>query len=182
MTIRLLPPTSYVAVPTRLDDRPVPHIRSKEMDTQVVELLGRNRLIDELLRAGLEIALPLRDRGVDLIAFADVSMAAFAACPIQMKAWSGRGFSIDAKYARFPNLLLAHIWYVDSPEDEVTFALTYLEGLAVADAMGWTKTASWRKGIYTSTAPDAKLRELLEPHRMNPDSWRQKVAGVSRAD
>src|SRR5688500_2541417 len=112
------------------------------MDSQVVELLGRNRLVDELLRAGLEVALPIRDRGVDLIAYADLGpqLSAFAACPIQMKACSGRAFSLDAKYAKFPNLLVAHIWHIDSPEDEVTFAMNYQEALAVADIMGWTKT------------------------------------------
>ena len=34
------------------------------MDTQVMELLGPNRLVTELLRAGLEIAVPIRDRGI----------------------------------------------------------------------------------------------------------------------
>lgn len=28
------------------------------MDSQIIELLGRNRLVDELLRAGLEVASP----------------------------------------------------------------------------------------------------------------------------
>lgn len=42
------------------------------VDSQVVELLGRNRLIDELLRAGLEVAVPERDRGIDLIAYLDL--------------------------------------------------------------------------------------------------------------
>jgi hypothetical protein len=153
------------------------------MDSQVVELLGRNRLIDELLRAGLEVALPIRDRGVDLIAYADLGpqLTAFAACPIQMKAYSGRAFSIDLKYAKFPNLLLAHIWHIDAPDDEVTFAMTYHEALSVADAMGWTKTASWAKGYYANTAPSAKLRELLEPHRMTPHHWWVKVMGAARS-
>ena len=42
------------------------------MDSQVVEVLGRNRLVSDLLQAGLEVALPVRDRGVDLIAYADL--------------------------------------------------------------------------------------------------------------
>src|SRR5437667_4051303 len=64
------------------------------MDTQMIEIMGRNRLIDELLRAGLEVALPLRDRGIDLIAYVDLAdqVSAFVACPIQMKAASGRFF------------------------------------------------------------------------------------------
>ncbi|MBN1885820.1 MAG: hypothetical protein JW876_09910 [Candidatus Krumholzibacteriota bacterium] len=60
------------------------------MDTQVIELLGRNRIIDELLRAGLEVALPERDRGIDPVAYADLEskVDAFVARPIQMKAAS----------------------------------------------------------------------------------------------
>ena len=44
-------------------------VTANQMDTQMIEIMGRNRLIDELLRAGLEVALPLRDRGIDLIAY-----------------------------------------------------------------------------------------------------------------
>jgi len=36
-------------------------------DSQVIELLGRNLLVAELLQAGLEVALPIRDRGIDLV-------------------------------------------------------------------------------------------------------------------
>ena len=42
------------------------------VDSQVIELLGRNRLVSELLRAGLEVAIPARDRGIDLIAYLDL--------------------------------------------------------------------------------------------------------------
>jgi len=44
-----------------------------ESGSQIVEFLGRQRLIAELIRDGLEVALPTRDRGVDLIAYADLS-------------------------------------------------------------------------------------------------------------
>jgi hypothetical protein len=74
------------------------------LDTQVVELLGRHRLMGELLRDGLEVAVPARDRGIDLIAYADLSrqVARFAARPVQMKAFTTRGFSVEQKYARTP--------------------------------------------------------------------------------
>ena len=53
------------------------------LDTQVVEVLGRQRLMAELLRDGLEVAVPARDRGVDLIAYVDLSqqVACFTARP-----------------------------------------------------------------------------------------------------
>jgi predicted methyltransferase MtxX (methanogen marker protein 4) len=56
------------------------------MDSQTVEIIGRNRLVNELLAAGLEVATPLRDRGIDLIAYVDLDEAIgrFAAFPIQL--------------------------------------------------------------------------------------------------
>ena len=147
-------------------------------DSQVTELLGRNRLIDELLRAGLEVALPLRDRGIDLIAYADLEsrVDSFVARPIQMKAASDRSFGINLKYAKFPNLLIAHVWHLATPADTVTFALSYAEAFAVAEGMGWTKTASWKTGRYDNTRPGAKLRGLLEPYRMTRERWWERVA------
>jgi hypothetical protein len=89
------------------------------VDTQLVEIIGRQRLISELLTAGLEIALPIRDRGVDLIAYADLrdQVVCFTGCPVQMKAALRASFSIDRKYARFPSLLIAYVWHVSEPGD-----------------------------------------------------------------
>jgi len=42
------------------------------MDSQMVELAGRHWLTSQLLRADLEVALPERDRGIDLIVYADL--------------------------------------------------------------------------------------------------------------
>jgi hypothetical protein len=111
------------------------------LDSQVIELLGHNRLTDEILRSGLEVAHPTRDRGIDLIAYADLetNVAAFVARPIQMKAASTQSFAIDRKYAKFPNLLIAFVWNLVGPPDQiVTFALSYQEALSVADKMGYT--------------------------------------------
>jgi hypothetical protein len=71
-------------------------------DSQVTELQGRGHLIGEMLVAGLEVAVPVRDRGVDLVAYLDLkaSTPAFRARPVQMKSASGRHFSIAKKYAR----------------------------------------------------------------------------------
>lgn len=147
------------------------------MDTQAIEIIGRNRLVNELLQAGLEVALPLRDRGIDLIAYADTGegLTSFVACPIQMKAASGKAFSIDRKYEKFPNLILAFVWNVGSPNEAETYALTHAEAVAVGDEMGWTLTASWEKGLYSTSSPSRKLLGLLEPYRMTPEAWRRKV-------
>lgn len=153
------------------------------MDTQTIEILGRNRLVDELLVAGLEVAMPLRDRGIDLIAYVDLAAAAskFAAVPIQMKAATKRAFSIDRKYAKISNLILVYVWGLRSPEHAESFALTYPEALAIAKALKWTKTISWREnGKYSTSHPSKELCELLALYKMSPDAWRKKISHVSQ--
>ncbi|HCF29906.1 MAG TPA: hypothetical protein DEV81_22500 [Cyanobacteria bacterium UBA11049] len=148
------------------------------MNSQIVELIGRNWLVNELLQADLEVAIPLRDRGIDLIAFADLDthVNSFIARPIQMKAASFSSFGVNKKYARFPDLIIAYVWYVKDPSKTVTYALTYQEAVEVADEMGWTKTISWEKGAYSTTNPGKKLLYLLEPYKMSPPKkWWKKI-------
>jgi hypothetical protein len=78
-------------------------------DTRIIEIRGRHRLIDEILQPGLEVALPIRDRGIDLIVYADLSehVETFTARPIQMKAASDQGFGLYQKYSCFPDLIIA---------------------------------------------------------------------------
>lgn len=150
---------------------------TKALENQVIEVLGLNRLTDELLRAGLEVARPVRDRGLDMIAYADIDskVEAFVARPIQLKASAARLFGLDQKYSRFPNLLIAYVWNLASEERTVTFALSYAEAYAVAAQMGWTETASWRDGAYVSTNPSSKLTTLLAPYKMTPERWWARV-------
>jgi len=148
------------------------------VDSQVTELLGRNRLLDELLRAGLEVALPERDRGIDLIAYADLDskVSSFVARPIQMKASTRAHFSISRKYEKFPDLILAFVWHLGSTEGARTYALFYDEALAIGEMLGWTATPSWtERGGYSTQRPSQELIALLEGHRMTPHAWWCKV-------
>lgn len=149
------------------------------MDSQQVELIGRQRLIEELLRAGLEVALPMRDRGIDVIAYfdRDETFGRFVAIPIQLKASSRQGWGVERKYERTRDLLLVNVWNVHSPADIEIYAAWYAEAESIAETMGWTSTASWAKSGYATTRPSRKLRELLAPMRMSTDSWRAKIRG-----
>ena len=154
------------------------------MDTQTIELVGTHRLASELIEAGLEVAFPARDRGVDLIAYAEIDQQSgrFVAKPIQLKVASVRSFGAWHKYERIHDLILAFVWHVGGASPSETFALTFSESVSVAEAMGWTKTESWLKaGGYGTTHPNPSLLALLEPHRMTPDKWWQKVTGAARA-
>jgi hypothetical protein len=159
----------------------------KKADTQLVELAGRNWLASQLLRSGVEVAKPERDRGIDLIAYIDLDKRArkFIACPIQMKAATKAVFSLDPKYAKFPNLLLVYVWNLDVPADTKCFALTYKEAFDVAQKMGYTKTLSWRTGGsserrgYSTTAPSKKLRDLLAGHEVISKMWWSKISNLT---
>ncbi len=104
-----------------------------------------------MLQANLEVALPLRDRGIDLIAFADLDthVNSFIARPIQMKAASDKSFGIHKKYAKFPNLIIAYVWYLNDPSKTVTYGLTYHEAVQVADEMGILKLLRGKKKAFT---------------------------------
>jgi hypothetical protein len=146
-------------------------------DSQKVELLGRNRLIDELLRDNLEVAVPVRDHGIDLIAYADTAVSSYVARPIQMKAAWTTAFGIDRKYEKFPNLILAYVWNLSDRERAVTYAMSYPEVLGTAHAMGWTETPSWTRGGYSTSQPSRRLLTLLEPFRMKPGAWWERIVG-----
>jgi hypothetical protein len=154
------------------------------MDSQTIELLGRHRLASELLQAGLEVATPARDRGIDLIAYADVDvqLGRFLARPIQMKAASQRSFGIWRKYLKIHDLVIAFVWHLDGVESPVTYALTTDEAIAVGEAMGWTGTSSWvDAGGYTTTRPGRTLCQHLEAYRMSPDKWWSKITSRGEA-
>jgi hypothetical protein len=160
---------------------------AKKVDTQLVELAGRNWLASELLRAGVEVAKPERDRGIDLIAYVDLDerVGKFVACPIQMKAATRAVFSLDPKYAKFPSLLLAYVWNLGEPAKTKCFALTYAEALRIADEMGWTKADSWitggrhKKPGYSTTAPSKHLCDLLVVYEMDSERWWHKISTLT---
>ena len=143
-------------------------------DTQVVELLGRQRLIGELLTDELEVAIPMRDRGVDLIVYADLSrqVTRFVSRPIQMRASTAAAFGVNQKYGCIADLILAHVWRLADPSRATTFGLRYSEAVRVADEMGWTRTRSWIDGrAYGTSRPSSRFLELLEPNRMTRGRW-----------
>ena len=91
---------------------PTDNTSSMNLDSQAVEILGRNALVNSLLAAGIEVARPERDHGIDLLAYldTDIESGRFSAVPIQMKASRGGTFSLSRKYERFPDLVMAYVW------------------------------------------------------------------------
>ena len=143
------------------------------MDTQVVEIIGQHYLIDQLLQSGIEVAVPVRDHGIDLVAYVDQSE--FHATPIQVKVSSSRSFAIDRKYQKFPNLLLVYVWNVAIDEEPEVYALTYAEAQTVGTDLGWTKTESWKKGKYVTSSPSQDPIRALQEYRVEPGQWKERL-------
>ena len=154
----------------------------RKKDTQLTELAGRFALISQLTKDGLEVALPIRDRGIDLVVYADLEEQGtqFVACPIQLKVTTGRRFDLDSKYARIANLLLVYVWDVQEADQSRTYALTYSEALDIYTKRGFTKTATWEKGKYSVPSPGPGLVKMLEPFLMKPEGWRERILSAAK--
>ena len=141
------------------------------LDSQQVEILGRNRIKAALIEAGLEVATPERDNGIDLIAYRWHLVGEFSARPVQIKAASTFSLGIDRKYERIPGLIMAFVVGVRE-EAHAIYALTYGELLSIADALGWTKTPSWIEGDgYSTRHASKRLMDQLGAYRATRDSW-----------
>lgn len=146
-----------------------------DLDTQQIEILGRSHLKAALIEAGLEVATPERDNGVDLIAYRwRPEGGEFTARPIQMKAASQFIFGVNRKYARIPHLILAYVMNVRAKQH--IYALNYDEAEKVAAELGWTDTASWEAGAYTQTRASEKVLAALAPYLMDPGDWHRFFA------
>jgi hypothetical protein len=158
-----------------LDDDP---LALGPQDAQLVEIAGKHLLISHLVAAGFEVAEPIRDKGIDLIVYRTDSD--FVARPIQMKASSTESFSLDARYENVPNLLIAYVWNVQSPDRNDVYAMTFNDAKGILHKKGFDKTTSWRVGkYYFVREAGAELKQLLSPFRMNAKKWKQKLQRVA---
>jgi hypothetical protein len=156
-------------------------------DTQLTELAGRHFLIARLLDDGVEVATPVRDHGIDLIAYVDrtETTGQFFACPIQLKTANEERFILHSKYEKFPNLLMVYAWNISDDDKRVLYALTYSEAKKLLQkgvkGTDHTETDSWKKrGVYHFEVSD-KWKKVLTPYQMNKrGQWFTKVLEVSK--
>ena len=159
-------------------------------DTQITALAGHHYLISQLLAAGIEVATPVRDHGIDLIAYVDRIEATgqFFACPIQLKTNEDERFSLHRKYENFPNLLMVYAWNISSTTSRTLYALTYREAEKLLQkgpkGTDHTKTNSWTKenGSYHFRV-NADWQDLLKPYQMTESKqWEEKILEVSKLE
>lgn len=152
------------------------------MDTQQVEITGRSLLISVFVSENLEVAQPLRDKGIDLIVYMDDSIHGFGSLPIQLKSARKETFSISKKYLNMPNLYMAYVWHVEKPQESSIFIMRHTVAVSIAENHGYTKNNSWtkEKGEWSvsSISDQGRLKQSLEPYRYMPGNM-NKLLGLT---
>jgi hypothetical protein len=144
--------------------------------SNVIEVLGRNHLIAQLVEDDVHAAIPLWDQGVDLVAYFQ-GAAGLIARPIQLKVAESSRWGLDKKYADVTGLLLVYVWNVRKTNDVEIYAMTYAQALTHLTANDkYTKTNSWTiKGGYSIAPVRNRLWESLQPFRMSRGKWRSRL-------
>jgi hypothetical protein len=142
--------------------------------TNIIEVLGRNHLVAQLIEDGVHAAIPLWDQGVDLIAYFQGNPS-LVARPIQLKVAETSRWSVDKNYADVSDLLMVYVWHVKTNVE--VYAVSYPQALAhLTSQGGYTQTDSWNvKGGYSIAPVRNRLWDTLQPFRMTPGTWRNRL-------
>ena len=148
-----------------------------ENHTSIIEVLGRNHLIAQLIQDDVHAAIPLWDRGIDLIAYFSEGDGVKAR-GIQLKTNEDSRWGLHRKYEDIAGLLMVYVWYVKEVSSVEIYAMTYMEAFSILDKRRHTLTESWNKknGGYTIPNVKGSLREELQKYRMGPGKWRDRLA------
>jgi hypothetical protein len=141
------------------------------MDGQLVEIVNTHKVIAAAIAAGLEVARPERDDGIDLIIYSRKG-GPWVSAPIQIKS----RFCIERKYESRPALVMCYV----CPSDQI-YVLTHEQAKEIAEARGYTNTTSWKKkgGGYSCPVGGALAKDL-EPFIATPERWAELLVGEKK--
>jgi hypothetical protein len=128
---------------------------------------GEALVAAELMRRGVNVAVPAYDRGVDLLAYLELDFS--RVIPIQIKARSSSGYYFQRSWFRIPGLMLVQVWHVATKPEFYIFRNLH----DVEDALGpaHSATPSWQvNGVWNATNPREGSPDLerMRPHQ---DRW-----------
>jgi len=135
-------------------------------DGQLTEIINTHKVIASALEAGLEVARPERDDGVDLIIYSRKG-GPWVSAPVQIKS----RFNIQKKYEERPGLVMCYVG------EDTIYVLTHEQAKEIATVRGYTDTESWTKpgGGYSCTVGGA-LAQDLAPYVATPERWASLLA------
>jgi hypothetical protein len=158
------------------------HFPNVRATSEMLELAGRARLMDELMEDGVSVALPIAACEFDMLAFVDsrTEASVLVSVPINIVSFGVDALWSNLKAARTSGLLIARVWEISNPEQVRTFALTPAE-LTVLKMIQMIERAC---PVRASRAPDpscareAVAHKALEPFAMARGKWRKKIVAI----
>ncbi|MFA4940175.1 hypothetical protein [Brevundimonas sp.] len=118
-------------------------------NSREVELAGRSWVVSRLLAHGIEVATPVVDSGIDLIAFKEAGVGGIKALPLQLKCATGEAFSLNAKYAE-RGITMIYVWRVMIAP--TAFIMSYAEALAVLGEKSASTASFAEQGAYSMSS------------------------------
>jgi hypothetical protein len=145
----------------------------------IIEVLGRNHLIAQLIEGGVHAAVPLWDQGVDLLAYYGHA-GGLVARPLQLKVSEASRWGVYKKYAEVQGLLMVHIWHVKQSSAFEIYAMSYAEAKnLLLQTSTYATTATWLKPMgHYDTSPvnsNSTLWKSLQLFRMDKGKWRERL-------
>ena len=124
---------------------------------QVIEVINRNAVVSEALKAGFIAYLPVLDAGVDFILYRESDDKTFK---VQLKS----RWTIDKKYIG-RNILVAF------PDRENWYLVPHDEMVLWANDFEYANSLSWKdNGLYSLAPLSVKLKEKCAPYLL-PDGF-----------
>src|SRR5258706_14073690 len=105
----------------------------KSHDGQLIEIRNTNRVIESILDAGLDVAKPVRDDGVDLIVYRRKGEGDWISIPLQVKS----RFDIRKKYKARRGLVMCYVC------KDALYVVLHRVALKIARKRGYLKSPSW---------------------------------------
>lgn len=143
------------------------------------ELMGKFWLCNQLAQAGVEIASPARDIGVDLIAYdADINWT----LPIQLKVLNTGGLRVEAKYLSKP-LGLVYVLLGDRDggpvkrPETIAYLLTPEGAWALPSELG--RNIGPDHDYYGFGGLPRRLLSRLDDFRVEPGDWARRLGDVA---
>jgi hypothetical protein len=157
------------------------HPSGMRMESEMQQLLGRSRVMDELLEDGVNVAVTVGVGEIDMFAYVDSRTAAcrIVSVPIKIASFCSDALSSNLEASRASGLLIALVWGASDPDQVRTFAftpaeLTVVKMIEIIERGGAARSGEPPNEAYS---PEAALN-VLEPFAMSAGKWREKISAI----
>lgn len=115
----------------------------------------------KLAKEGFGSARPVKDHGIDLIAYTDIGNNKFHAVPLQVKAADEARFVVERKYAG-RGIVMTYIWHAHSRTPRL-FLVPYEDAVKMLPEQTQQAPCWVAKGIWSVPKPGKIWISKLEP-------------------